>query len=455
MERTPNGKGPKAVILGLDGVPFTLLARYLELGILPNLAGILARGYRLEQMDASVPDVSSTSWTSFMTGVNPGEHGIYGFIELRPGTCKMHFPNFTDVQAPTIWDILGQRDNGRRSTLADRFRGSIRGERRSIVLNVPQTYPAAPLNGILTAGFVAPDLQKATYPDSAYRYLKSAGYVSDVDATRATGDTGAFLRELSDVLGKRREVFAHLMETEAWDLFIGTVTETDRLHHFFFDAAFDPGHPFHGAFLSLYRELDEMIGFLHGKFMERTDGNGLFMTLSDHGFTAIRQEFYLNQWLRQEGYLKTDPARRYFEQIDHGTRAFALDPGRIYIHAEGRYPLGTVKPGDRRKVMDEIRARLLAAEDGAGNRLVREVRENEELYRGPCSGMGPDLVCIPHDGYDVKGTLGKQTVLGKEQFTGMHTAHDAHCILPAGAGAGERLHIEGLAGRILEHFATS
>ena len=50
---------------------------------------------------------------------------------------------------------------------------------------MPSTYPAKALNGILTAGFVALDLKKATYPESAYEYLKSIGYRMDVDTRKA------------------------------------------------------------------------------------------------------------------------------------------------------------------------------------------------------------------------------------------------------------------------------
>ena len=57
---------------------------YVDRGYLPETKRILDCGFALRRMDASIPDVSSTSWTSFMTGVNPGEHGIYGFMELGP-----------------------------------------------------------------------------------------------------------------------------------------------------------------------------------------------------------------------------------------------------------------------------------------------------------------------------------------------------------------------------------
>ena len=48
----------KALVIGLDGVPYTLIEAYMERGELPNLKNILSRGHTLSQMDASIPDVS-------------------------------------------------------------------------------------------------------------------------------------------------------------------------------------------------------------------------------------------------------------------------------------------------------------------------------------------------------------------------------------------------------------
>lgn len=442
----------QAVVIGLDGVPCSLLKAYLDRGTLPNLARILGRGYRLAPMNAAIPEVSSTSWTSFMTGVNPGEHGIFGFMEVEDGNYKLRFPNSRDVNAPTVWEMLGMSPNGKRSTLGDRYRNAVRTRRRSIVLNVPQTYPAAPLNGIMTAGFVAPDLRKATYPESAYHYLKSVGYLSDVDASKAIGEREGFLRDLSDAVERRKIAFDHFLRNEEWDLFIATVTETDRLHHFFYDASVDEGHPLHGFFLSFYRSIDQFIGETFDHFMDRTDGNGLFMTMSDHGFARIDKEIYLNSFLRQEGFLVTNEEREYFHQIEPGTKAFAMDPGRIYIHLERKYRSGSVRRADRKAVLTDLKAALTSLKDESGREIITRVWENEELYSGPSAGRGPDLVCSSADGYDLKGTLKKKVVLGKEHFNGMHTRHDAHCVLPGGLGDAGRVHIENLADFLMAHF---
>ena len=45
-----------------------------------------------------------------MTGKQSGEHGIFGFIDLEPGTHKMYFPNYLNVKASTMWDELAEYD---------------------------------------------------------------------------------------------------------------------------------------------------------------------------------------------------------------------------------------------------------------------------------------------------------------------------------------------------------
>ena len=156
----------KALILGIDGVPHSLLSTYINNDTMPNLKKILSQGFALHQMNASIPDISSVSWTSFNTGVNPGEHGIYGFTDLNPDSYSLYFPNSKDIKAPAFWEILG-KTNQKTSTLFQKYHHKLRDPYRSVIFNVPHTYPALPMNGILISGFVAIDLKKATFPESA------------------------------------------------------------------------------------------------------------------------------------------------------------------------------------------------------------------------------------------------------------------------------------------------
>ena len=107
------------------------------------------------------------SWTSFMTGANPGTHGIFGFTDFKPGSYEIRFPNFLDMKAPTIWQ-----------TLADKGK-------KSVVINQPSTYPARPVNGILVSGFVAIELAKAVYPLNRLAALEKMGYRTDIDTLKS------------------------------------------------------------------------------------------------------------------------------------------------------------------------------------------------------------------------------------------------------------------------------
>jgi len=151
----------RAVLIGLDGVPYTLLATLIDRGLTPNLARLASGGAEyFKQMDASLPEISSVSWSSFMTGLNPGRHGIYGFMDLKPASYQLYFPSYPHLKVPALWDTLGKKG------------------RRSVVVNLPGTYPARPHEGVLISGFVAIDLKKAVHPASPCRSWRPSATAS-------------------------------------------------------------------------------------------------------------------------------------------------------------------------------------------------------------------------------------------------------------------------------------
>jgi predicted AlkP superfamily phosphohydrolase/phosphomutase len=395
-------KKRKVMVLGVDGVPCTLLKDFINKGIMPNLSSLAKEGH-LREMNASIPEVSSTSWTTFMTGVNPGRHGIYGFMDLKPNSYSLFFPNSNDMKSNTLWDILGKHN------------------KRSIVLNVPATYPAKPLNGILTAGFVSLDLQKATYPESAYRYLKTINYRMDVDTQKAVQSQEVLVEDIQMTFQKRVESFLYFLDNEEWDLSICTITETDRLHHFLWAALEDVSHPQHGFFITFYKKLDSLIGEMYARCGEDTS----FIIVSDHGFAGIKQEVYLNSWLREMGYLlfrKAPPGS--LEDIHPESRIFVLDPSRLYINLKNRYPSGSVEDKDYEDIRLKIKQELLNITINS-EKVIKEVFMREELYKGPLYESAPDLIALPHTGFDLKGALNKQTTYGRSIFTGAHTRGNA------------------------------
>ncbi len=421
----------KACVIGLDGVPFTLLQDLADRGIMSSMARLIASGH-LHRMKASLPEISSVSWTNFMTGTNPGEHGIFGFTDFKPGTYELRFPNFMDVQRPVLWDTLGEKGY------------------KSIVINQPSTYPARKISGALVSGFVALDLARAVYPPAYRTALEQIGYQIDIDTVRARDDPQFLWQELGKTLTGRQKALNFFWE-EPWDYFEFVVTGTDRLHHFLWNAYPDPTHPHHQAFLDYYRQIDRLIGKIYASWRKIADDDEGLYLLSDHGFTGIVQEVYLNAWLEKNGYLKfTVPEPKGLEDIHARTRAFALDPNRIYLNLRGRFPKGSVERSERKALREDI-ARKLEGLRYEGRKVVRQVIPADKIYKGPYASKGPDLIVLAENGFDMKGSLKKKDIFGRTSLQGMHTWDDA--FFWAARPISDDLAIEDVSAAILKNFS--
>jgi predicted AlkP superfamily phosphohydrolase/phosphomutase len=424
-------KKNRACAIGLDGVPYGMLVDLALKGVMPAMAGLIEEGH-LHRMKASLPEISAVSWTNFMTGRNPGQHGIFGFTDFKPGSYGVRFPNFSDVRTPTFWDTLGEKG------------------KRTIVVNQPSTYPARRLNGVLISGFVAIDLARAVYPPTQRAALERMGYQIDIDTLKSREDPVTLWQELERTMSAREKALDYFWE-EPWDFFELVVTGTDRLHHFLWTAYEDSAHPFHQKFLDYYRRVDRLIEKISQAYGRAAGSKKGLYILSDHGFTGIVQEVSLNAWLAGSGYLQFDgPAPEGLEAVAAGTRAFALDPNRIYLNLKGRFPRGAVAESERAALRTEIAERLKALEY-EGRRVVREVFLVEDIYSGPQTPKGPDLLVLAEPGFDMKGSVKKTDVFGRTSLQGMHTWDDA--FFWAAEDRGQDLAIEDIAAIIMENYS--
>ncbi len=407
----------KVAVLGLDGVPFSLLQDFFAKGIMPRLAETAKSGTFL-RMETSLPCVSSVAWTSFMTGKNPGDHGIFGFTDVWPDKLALRLPSFDDIRSTVIWNALPGK--------------------ASVVVNLPFTYPARPLKGILISGFVAPLFERSVYPESMIAWLKSRNYRIDVDAVKGRQDRRFLVRDLFETLKIHSEVMLTLMERENWDLFIGVITGTDRLHHFFFDAAQDPSHPLHKDFIDYYRMIDSFFS----RFVEKCGKFARLIVLSDHGFTRLKTQVYLNHILKTMGYIsfvKSEPVSP--EDIHPGSKAFAMDPSRIYLNSKERFSHGALNSKEAEMMRISLKKELESlrlidigflspqGSDRPEDRLFTRVLLKEDIFDGKCIAWAPDLVVIPRSGYDPKGALNVRAATMTDIFTGMHTHDDAFLIV--------------------------
>src|SRR5512136_3071424 len=114
----------------------------------------------------------------------------------------------------------------------------------------------------------------------------------------------------------RKKAISYFFAEESWDIFFACITESDRLHHFFFDASEDKENPYYGSFLQFYVELDKFVKYLYDQFIQKCEGKGFFMILSDHGFAKVKKEVYLNRFLEEEGFLVLKRDGNFYERIE-------------------------------------------------------------------------------------------------------------------------------------------
>jgi predicted AlkP superfamily phosphohydrolase/phosphomutase len=250
-------------------------------------------------------------------------------------------------------------------------------------------------------------------------------YRIDVDTMKARQDYDFLFQDLYATLEGRKRATDFLWDEMNWDLFIVVVTGTDRLMHFLWEAYENETHPYHQAFLDYYGAVDRFVGHVFDRYSALTGDNTFYM-LSDHGFTAVETEVYLNRWLQEHGYLKykkDDPET--IMDIGEGSAAFAMDPSRIYVNLKGKYPMGTIDPGDYQTVRSEIRTALEKLTFTQDRKVAKKVYAKEDLYHGPFMEQAPDLVVLSEHGYDVKGQVRSKEVFGRSNLVGMHTQDDA------------------------------
>jgi len=420
----------RVFVVGFDGATFDLIRPWSEQGLLPTFAGLLKKGAG-GPLRSTLPPFSAPAWTTFMTGVNPGQHGLYDFVQPRGSTYELQITNANTRQVPSIWRLLSQCG------------------RRVAAVNIPMTYPPESVNGIMIAGFDAPDVSSTyTYPAGLRDELKEALGTYVILPDMVGLPLWQVVKDYLEVTDLRARAVRYLWSKERYDLFAVVFNGSDALQHLCLRS------PLEGkcreALLSMYQAYDRFLADLLIDLPEDVT----LLVMSDHGATPIRQFVYLDRWLADRGWLQLAEGhsgtggvsglvrrvaavaagqavmllRRYLpvewrrrlkryrglqgrvrslvasSGIDWGrTQAYTRNVQGIFINLKGRQPEGIVEPG---KEYDELCCRIsdellaLRDPDNPQARIVDRVLRKEEVFSGPYVDMAPDLyICWTDDAY--------------------------------------------------------
>src|SRR3989337_3886875 len=146
----------RVLLIGWDGAAWRILDPMLDRGALPNLQALIDRGHR-SVLKSTIPTHSWAAWPSFMTGVDPADHGVYDVLETVPGTHKQYPVTYRSIRGGAFVEALAAA--GRVGVYAD----------------VPLMFPPPEIEGKVVAGGVLPKGRTYTHPADLPERLHKAG----------------------------------------------------------------------------------------------------------------------------------------------------------------------------------------------------------------------------------------------------------------------------------------
>lgn len=438
----------RLVIIGLDAADHDVTRELFARGELPRLAGVGERGC-FSRLGSTIPPQTAPAWTTITTGVNPGRHGIYYFHNFS--TSPITITNSTNTSTPRLWDYVGALGG------------------RSVVVNVPVTYPAQDVRGALVAG-IPPWYfdEKSVSPPGLLATLKEAGYEIDAPMSRGLERQPEALVSRAIATEERRvQVFLDLLGQGEWSFGMVVMTALDRLQH----KLVGKGEREAEAVRRAYSEVDRLVG----KVLDALGPDVDYIVVSDHGYNPRPVAFYPNSWLRARGLLKTRSSlgnrltavghdvfdghllwlpqgltKRFQGAATavHTIDAVDLEGSRAFV--PGTDGLMVVKS---KEDQDAIVSGLSALRDDSGAEVCK-VYTRDQVYHGERLDASPELLLVPRDDINIKTDPFSPSVLSREGSfpKGNHSSNGI--FLAAGPGVkpstGVQLSIEDVAPTALE-----
>lgn len=426
----------KTLIVGLDGATFDVIDPLLGRGELPNLTRITESGVRA-RLRSTIPPVTAAAWPSIITGMNPGQHGIFRFEALDHDAYDHsgEFVSSNRIAGRTIFDYVGANGS------------------RVLAAAVPMTYPAWPINGKMLAGYPTPRTDVFyTFPPEWAEEVAARVQPPGRDRSREEMDVRTpdqFLRDSGALLDRMGSYARELMARETFGLAMVVTALTDQSQHHFFHLRRSGAPQADDPIDQVYRMADRFIRTL----LEAVGDDCLVAIVSDHGGGPRAEHlFFVNEWLRQIGLLAAP--RRTGESLARGVlplvkrgarlpgarRLWRLLSGRtqrklrgiqaraampdwsktqayfvrlsspnagINVNLRGREPHGVVEPGDEYEV---VRTRLLdllpTVRHPNGEEVVLNAWKREAVYSGPHLERAPDIILETRPDYEARMELG-------------------------------------------------
>ncbi len=260
----------KMIVLGLDGMTFKLLDPLVEQGYLPNIAQLMNKGVT-GVLRSTLPPNTAAAWTTFQLGVNPNRHGIFDFMRYRGNLESLNVVDSGDIKYKTFYETLNSKY-------------------KCVLINLPLSEPPK-IKGTVMPSFISKTNAKI-YPKSLEKKLDIKEFEVFIPHFKRVTN---ILNEAIKFLDKRKKEIDKVFDMD-WDFYFELFSITDWVQHLYFPTILK-----NKKAIKIYQRVDEIIG----EYMKKAGEDTTILIMSDHGFKKYKNIFYLNRWLKQEGYLQS------------------------------------------------------------------------------------------------------------------------------------------------------
>ncbi len=271
----------RVAVIGVDGADWKIIGPLIEKGYLPNLANMAENGV-VGNLETVIPPVTFPSWKCYSTGKLPQKLGVFGFRYFDSRSKKIGFNNSRSFRDKEIWDVL--TDNGL----------------KSIVINMPSTYPVKKIKGIMISGpFDSVRLEKSVHPPTLLPLLRELKYKICVDSLHEEKGGKNRIKEIYEITRKKVKLLKKLLKTEDFDFLHFTIFYlSDDLQHHYWDHTLPIEK--NEIIFNAWKEIDKIIGEINNVLPEE---DLVKFVISDHGFRPLKYEFFINSFFKEIGLL--------------------------------------------------------------------------------------------------------------------------------------------------------
>jgi len=279
----------KILVLGLDGLDYHYCSFLMQKGVLPHLCDLKKKGV-FKSLKSTEPANSFPAWTSFMTGADPGEHGIfYPLIYQQKNSYKHELVSSLSPKEKNIWQKLSAN-------------GISVG-----IINQPMTFPVFEVNGFMISGRLTPhmDSEFCFPPEMKSELVREfPEYRINVSWNDFLSDGENLIRFLKNI-DSRKELSFYLFDKYDPDVKTVIHTETDSVCHKLWNDKKLIDH--------LYIKMDELVKDYTDRYRDHN-----IIIISDHGFGSCYATVNINKFLEEKGLLefkRTKEEKKTFKGI--------------------------------------------------------------------------------------------------------------------------------------------